>query len=181
MSEIDKRTIHSPDVEYGELINRIDQGLELNKQMIAEVKKANDTQVGGGHYKALQPEPWDMIWDWGVDYLVGNAIKYIARHRGKNKKQDIEKAIHYIDKRLEKPCVDVGYVNWDSVALTFQKWSLGYYEEAAIDALVNTGRTKFERYSTARHNLEMLLRDYDKLYPEEDLGAQPDSRYTNQG
>ncbi|MBP7679309.1 MAG: DUF3310 domain-containing protein [Bacteroidales bacterium] len=35
-------------------------------------------------------------------FLEGNVIKYVMRHRSKNKRQDLEKARHYINslKRL---------------------------------------------------------------------------------
>lgn len=53
-------------------------------------------QVGGDHYlKAIQP--WDIIRAWDLNYWEGNLIKYVLRHRYKNKLEDIEKAIHYLE------------------------------------------------------------------------------------
>ena len=63
--------------------------------------KANDRQVGGKHYKQYKIQPWDAILDWKLDYLSGNAIAYIVRHVDKGGKEDLEKAIHYLEKRLE--------------------------------------------------------------------------------
>ncbi len=31
------------------------------------------------HYAKLRPEPIDVIEGWGLDYLIGNAVKYIGR------------------------------------------------------------------------------------------------------
>lgn len=53
-------------------------------------------QVGGSHYlKAIQP--WDIIRAWDLNYWEGNAVKYVLRHQYKNRKEDIEKAIHYLE------------------------------------------------------------------------------------
>ena len=55
------------------------------------------------HYNKGSIETIDVIEDWGLDFHCGNAIKYIARHKHKNNsKQDIEKAIWYLQRYLEK-------------------------------------------------------------------------------
>lgn len=63
-------------------------------------EKANDRQVGGDHYKS-EYQHWDFVPDVGVNYLLGTASKYVTRWRKKNGIQDLEKAIHYIDKFCE--------------------------------------------------------------------------------
>lgn len=67
-----------------------------------EKPTANDRQEGGDHYKRLSPEPWDVIEDWGLGYLLGNALKYIARARARGGKADLLKAKHYLDKQIER-------------------------------------------------------------------------------
>ena len=62
---------------------------------------ANDRQEGGGHYKQFKHETWDVILDWGLGYLDGNAVKYLSRWRHKNGVEDLRKARHYIDKLIE--------------------------------------------------------------------------------
>lgn len=53
-------------------------------------------QVGGDHYlRAIQP--WDIIRAWDLGYFEGNVLKYVLRHKYKNRKEDIEKAIHYLE------------------------------------------------------------------------------------
>lgn len=55
------------------------------------------------HYNKGGYEVIDVIEDWELGFSLGNAIKYIARceHKG-NKKQDLEKAIFYLKRELEK-------------------------------------------------------------------------------
>ena len=64
--------------------------------------KANEIQIGGSHYKDLKPEPWDVITSWGLGYLDGTALKYIACWKHKNGVEDIKKAIHFLNKLLEQ-------------------------------------------------------------------------------
>jgi hypothetical protein len=62
---------------------------------------ANDHQEGGTHYRS-DLQHWDLIEDYHIGYLEGNATKYITRHAKKNGAQDLNKAIHYVTKLLEK-------------------------------------------------------------------------------
>lgn len=57
-------------------------------------------QIGGDHYlKAIQP--WDIIREWELNFWEGNIQKYLLRHRFKNRKEDLEKARHYLDYLIE--------------------------------------------------------------------------------
>lgn len=58
-------------------------------------------QEGGNHYKGLKIQPVEYIHANEIDYLEGNVIKYVTRHKQKNGKQDILKAIHYLQLILE--------------------------------------------------------------------------------
>ena len=54
------------------------------------------------HYNTGKMEVIDIIEDWKLDFHCGNAVKYIGRHKHKgNPKQDIEKAIWYLQRYLE--------------------------------------------------------------------------------
>lgn len=64
--------------------------------------KASERQVGGSHYKDLPIQPGEYIRKNGIGWYEGNAIKYITRHKQKGGKQDIEKAIHYLELVLEE-------------------------------------------------------------------------------
>lgn len=60
-----------------------------------------DKQVSGSHYKSCAIQPIEYIHANGLDYLQGNVIKYTTRHKDKNGKADIEKAIHYLELIIE--------------------------------------------------------------------------------
>lgn len=62
---------------------------------------ALNKQVSGNHYKDCGIQPIEYIHANGLNYFEGNAVKYITRHRKKNGKADIEKAIHYLELLLE--------------------------------------------------------------------------------
>jgi hypothetical protein len=62
---------------------------------------ANETQVGGDHYKDKAIQPWDYITNNGLAYLEGCIVKYISRHRDKGGIEDLHKARHYLDKLIE--------------------------------------------------------------------------------
>jgi hypothetical protein len=68
---------------------------------IASSETARASQVGGDHYKDLAIQPAEFITKNSIDYLAGNVIKYVVRHKNKNGAQDIRKAIHYCQLILE--------------------------------------------------------------------------------
>ena len=56
---------------------------------------ALENQVAGGHYKDMKIQPAEFIHANGIEYLAGNVIKYVCRHKKKNGAEDIRKAMHY--------------------------------------------------------------------------------------
>lgn len=53
------------------------------------------------HYNQGKYEVIDVIEDWGLNFNLGNALKYIARCEHKNnKKQDLGKALWYIQREI---------------------------------------------------------------------------------
>lgn len=69
------------------------------------VEKMNEQIKHPAHYcKGRKYEPKDVIHDWGLNFNLGSAVKYIARcgrKPGNSKKQDLNKAIQYIKFELE--------------------------------------------------------------------------------
>ena len=59
-------------------------------------------QVGGKHYKKYKIQPSRFINENKILFAEGNAIKYICRHQDKVKKEDLLKAIHYIQMIIER-------------------------------------------------------------------------------
>jgi hypothetical protein len=64
---------------------------------------ANDRQVGGSHYKGdgEKTEHWDFVAQWQLDYFQGLITKYVVRWKLKGGIQDLEKALHTLDKYIE--------------------------------------------------------------------------------
>ena len=59
-------------------------------------------QVGGKHYRECDIQPVEYIVKNNLDFLEGNIVKYVTRHRTKGEgKKDIEKVIHYAQLILE--------------------------------------------------------------------------------
>ena len=67
--------------------------------------KAFFRQVGGSHYKKYKIQPSRFINDNKILFAEGNAIKYICRHSLKGKKEDVLKAIHYLEMIIERDYV----------------------------------------------------------------------------
>ena len=59
-------------------------------------------QIGGSHYKNMKIQPSKFINDNNLKFAEGNAIKYICRHAYKGGKEDLKKAIHYIEMIIER-------------------------------------------------------------------------------
>ena len=78
---------------------------------------ANDTQVGGIHYKA-DYQHWDFVCDTDMPYLLGCATKYVARWQDKAGVEDLNKAIHYLEKATERDVYLHNY-NLDAAARFF--------------------------------------------------------------
>ena len=60
-----------------------------------------DKQVAGDHYKNKAIQPIQYIHANNLGFCEGNVIKYVTRHKSKNGRADIEKAIHYLELLLE--------------------------------------------------------------------------------
>lgn len=61
-----------------------------------------DKQVGGEHYKKMSIQPSEFIVKNNLGWYEGNAVKYICRHQAKGGRQDLEKAIHYLELALQQ-------------------------------------------------------------------------------
>lgn len=102
-----------------EVVNKVSGGSWIEKGFVeigwnedffelVDIKKKDvksnsplEKQVSGTHYKDCGIQPIEYIHANGLNYFEGNAVKYITRHRKKNGKADIEKAIHYLELMLE--------------------------------------------------------------------------------
>lgn len=78
-------------------------GNKLDPEIRAKMTggRANDTQVGGQHYKRQRIQHWDYVIANDIPYMEAQIIKYVSRWRNKNGLQDLEKALHFLQKLLE--------------------------------------------------------------------------------
>ena len=74
---------------------------QLQAAFETRTPKANDTQVGGDHYKSKAIQPWDYIVSNNLGFLAGNVVKYVTRFGTKGGVVDLKKAKHYLDKLIE--------------------------------------------------------------------------------
>jgi hypothetical protein len=74
---------------------------------------ANERQVGGDHYKGADYQHWDFVTDARLDYLPAQATRYISRwRRHPDGAENLEKALHYIDKCEEMHSVGAQSPHW---------------------------------------------------------------------
>ena len=63
-------------------------------------------QIGGDHYRSMVIQPSEFINKNNIPFAEGNAIKYLCRHKQKGQKEDLLKAIHYIEMAIERDYAD---------------------------------------------------------------------------
>ena len=63
---------------------------------------ANSDTTGPNYYRRGNIQVWDFIRDQGLNFHLGNTIKYICRAGYKDDRiTDLRKAIHYLQNELE--------------------------------------------------------------------------------
>lgn len=67
-----------------------------------QVSDPASKQVGGTHYQDMSISPSEYITKNNIPWYEGNAIKYISRHKAKGEKQDLLKAIHYLELAIKE-------------------------------------------------------------------------------
>ena len=83
------------------------------------MSKVWNKQHGGSHYQKYVIQPSKFVVENKLLYPEGCAIKYIIRHQDKGKKQDLLKAIHFIEMIMERD-----YAEKEQVKI--EEWSVGY-------------------------------------------------------
>lgn len=81
-------------------IDRVHKGLVGTPPWQLEKPVAQRKQIGGNHYSKHTIQPWDIIDEYKLDYYLGNVVKYVLRDKN-NKLEDLEKALHFLEKRIE--------------------------------------------------------------------------------
>lgn len=78
-----------------------DKFIETTLEHGRNLLKALKTQVGGDHYQHMAIQPIEFCQKNQLPMIESSVIKYVCRHKVKNGKQDIEKAIHLLNILLE--------------------------------------------------------------------------------
>jgi Protein of unknwon function (DUF3310) len=126
--------------------------------------EANKRQIGGRHYKT-DYEHWDLAAKIPLDYFEGSTTKYVARWRKKNGLEDLQKALHYLDKLIEVATYeDHRKLQEDAIATEVNNFALvnnlGYQEEEYI-LTICTYRHKLDLHE-ARLILEDIIQDTEE-------------------
>jgi hypothetical protein len=74
----------------------------LQSQRALRLDSSDDPVKAPAHYAyGRKFEPWDVILDWGLGFLLGNVVKYVARAGRKGDAlEDLRKAREYLDKEI---------------------------------------------------------------------------------
>lgn len=73
-----------------------------SKQLNENIPVNPVTSTSPDHYSKLQIEPWDFIYANNLDFFEGNVVKYICRWKEKGGIEDLQKALTYLEKLIEK-------------------------------------------------------------------------------
>lgn len=137
------------------------------------------TQIGGGHYQqmAIQPMEFSMTNNW--DACAHTILKYISRHASKNGLEDLNKARHCVDMRVElMDGVDLFTVSVRiPMAQYLKENQIGIFEAAALKALEawvwgGTERCRMELLVA----IDTLIKKYDPAPTFGSLGSWPGDR-----
>lgn len=96
---------------------------------------ANDRQVGGSHYKKHGVQHWDYVVANAVPYLPAQVSRYVSRWADKNGAEDLEKALHYVDKMIEvhhnppPPVTTIAFTSQLEQDEAFVVWGLEQYRQ----------------------------------------------------
>lgn len=142
------------------------------------MSNANSIAVGGTHYKGVEIEHWDYtLLALSNRYLEGNVTKYVARHRKKHGRQDLEKAKHYLQKLIESypvlvdpmgPCTD-----------TIQLFIARFADQNGLSPL-ELGIMLLMAQWKNKGDLEVVGHMIDSLLHHDQL-SEPTPGYVNQG
>jgi len=95
---------------------------------------AHSNLTGPSYYKRGSIQVWDFIRDQGLNFHLGNAIKYICRAGFKDDRiADLRKAIHYLQNELENEIISNGPSSGVSERLSYCKLTDGNCEDYTAD------------------------------------------------
>lgn len=76
--------------------------------MPAETRLLDEADpVNPSHYNAKAITPIEVIRACNLGFSTGNAVKYIMRHKEKNGKEDLKKAVWYLLEEIGVPIPEI--------------------------------------------------------------------------
>ncbi len=97
--------------------------LKLNmKKKVSNSSSSYDQQIGGSYYLKYKIQPSKFVVENKLLFPEGSAIKYICRHSKKDGKQDLLKAIHFIEMIIERDYSNQPKESWVE---GYRKWKRG--------------------------------------------------------
>lgn len=127
---------------------------------------ANDKQIGGVHYGMGEYQHWDWANDVRLPGIPYAASKYVDRWRLKNGREDLEKALHYLEKAEE---LKISLIPVTDRAAMFWRYVIGrnhVIEDAAILWYVQEGD-----WAAASAAVQVLLERLPAEDSQDRLGA----------
>jgi hypothetical protein len=70
--------------------------------MPLKMKEVLPSAIIPSHYHSLKIEPSYFIAENEMDWFQGNILKYVCRHKMKNKKEDLLKAQRYLEMYIKR-------------------------------------------------------------------------------
>jgi len=108
---------------------------------------ANDTQIGGKHYKKFKIQPWDFINANKLSFMQGSIISYLVRFREKGGIADLEKCKHYLDKMIEIERLRLANeIDWSESVRKLDEMSIIEDQRKLIEALQVAAKLSREAY-----------------------------------
>ena len=92
------------------------------KKKVSNSSSSYDQQVGGSYYLKYKIQPSKFVVENKLLFPEGSAIKYICRHSKKDGKQDLLKAIHFIEMIIERDYINEPKESWIE---GYKKWKRG--------------------------------------------------------
>ena len=93
-----------PNTEKISPFDQLEKTTNMNRSQLDDYSKLINHP---SHYNQGKIEVIDAILDWGLDFIEGNIIKYVARsHHKSSRIGDLKKArwyLNYLINKLEKP------------------------------------------------------------------------------
>jgi len=76
--------------------------MRIKNQYFGHPQMNTQLNKGPDYYQRGNVEVWDFIRDQGLNYHLGNVIKYVCRSGFKEDDlKDLKKAIHYLENEIE--------------------------------------------------------------------------------